>query len=143
MQHLKIESNILLIFLISLEKRVRQIGQCISGQTIRKALRNLPRVANKLTYSVIVNLGSIDLLQGRELVDMLSDLYKLNEMFSKKNIFPIYTTIPPLGNQMHNKELEKKRKAFNQNLRYQFDCIDIEHCFLNSLDQLIFDLYRL
>lgn len=95
-----------------------------------------------MQFSVIINLGSVDLLQGRELIDMMMDMIRLNDMLSGRDIFPILTTIPPLANQMHNKELERKRKAFNKFLFEKFHCIDIEDCFLNNLSQIMFELYQ-
>lgn len=115
----------------------------MSGQSIRRATKTISRVIDRTPYDgVVINLGSVDLLQGRELIDMMKDMYQLYEMLSTKNIFPILTTLPPLANQMHNHELEKKRKSFNLFLANEFDCIDIERCFLSSYNRILFDLYQ-
>lgn len=124
------------------ENKVQQVGQCISGQSIRSAVWNIPNYIDKLRDRVIINLGSFDLLHGKELIDMMSDMYRLSDILWGNNILPIVTTIPPLANHMHYSEMERKRKSFNQFLKEQFDAIDIEHCFLSTYGRIIFDLYQ-
>ncbi|KAJ6641991.1 Maternal effect protein oskar [Pseudolycoriella hygida] len=125
------------------KSRVKQIGYCVSGETIFRAIKRISSsVISDAYQGAIINLGSVDLLRGKELVDIKKDMVDLCEILCEKNIFPIVTTIPPLANQMHNKVLEQKRKAFNTFLLEKFDCIDIEPCFLSNLSHILFDLYH-
>lgn len=122
---------------------IRYIGHCVSGQSIRKAIVNISRTINEIRCDrAIINLGSIDLLQGRELVDMMRDLVQLNKILYERNIHPIFTTIPALANQMHNPRIQKNRIHFNNFIMNKFDHIDIDICFLSNLNQVSFDLYQ-
>ncbi len=115
----------------------------MSGQNIRKAVNLVSHNINKINQNgAIINLGSVDLLQGRELVDMAQDMYQLCAMLCDNGIFPVLTTIPPLANQMHNLDLENKRKLFNRMLMESFDCIDIELCFLSNCSSVMFEQYQ-
>lgn len=127
-----------------LESRIKQIGHCVSGQSIRKALNKVASSPKSITnYSAaVINLGTVDLLQGREFVDMAVDMDDMCRMLCDMNIFPIVTTLPPLANQMHNSQLEEKRKLFNSYVMKYFDCIDIESCFLTNLNRITFELYQ-
>lgn len=125
-----------------LENEIRQAGQCISGQTLRKAAKNIPRAIKYIRNEVIINLGSVDLVQGRELIDMINDTFQLYSILHNKNIFPIFTTIPPLANHMHYKELESKRKSYNIFLMKHFDYIDIESCFVTNYNRILFAAYQ-
>lgn len=126
-----------------LESRIKQIDRCISGQSISRAKKSILRIINGIHhYGVIINLGSVDLVQGRELIDMMKDMHELCDVLVKNQIFPILTTLPPLANQMHNVALESKRKAFNAFISTNFDYIDIEVCFLSNYGRIFFDLYQ-
>lgn len=120
------------------------IGHCVSGQGIRKAINNISRTINAIRCDrAIINLGSIDLLQGREIVDMTRDMVHLYNLLCEKNIHPIFTTIPALANQMHNPRIQQNRIYFNNFLMKKFDCIDIDICFLSNLNEVSFELYQL
>lgn len=77
--------------------RPRQIGLCVSGQTLRAA-------ASKLLYSpiqpvkknLIINLGSIDILLGRNIIDIQGDFVHLIDVCERKGLEPILCTLPPL-----------------------------------------------
>lgn len=126
-----------------LEKKIKQVGQCISGQSLRRAVTNISRVIGTFHHnSALINLGSVDLLQGRELVDMVQDIYRLCRLLCDNHIFPIVTTIPPLANQLHNPNLENKRKQFNNFLKEKFDCIDIEDVFYTNYCRVMFNQYQ-
>lgn len=126
-----------------LDNRIKQIGKCVSGQSISRAIKNISRTINEIHHDrVIINLGSVDLLQGRELIDMMKDMHELCDMLCRKGIFPILTTIAPLANQMHNTILENKRKSFNTYIMAYFDYVDIERCFLSNYNRILFDLYQ-
>lgn len=126
-----------------LENPIIRIGQCISGQTLQKAVKNVRRVIDQMNDKVIINLGSLDLMHGRELIDMMKDTFELCNILTRNNIFPVLTTIPPIANHMHNKDLDRKRKSFNMFLLENLDCIDIENCFLSNEGRILFNCYQM
>ncbi|XP_037045674.1 uncharacterized protein LOC119081063 [Bradysia coprophila] len=125
------------------KSKLKQVGQCISGQSLKRAVKNISRVINTIRHdAAVINLGSIDLLQGREVVDMIQDMFQLCQLLCDNDIFPIVTTIPPLANQLHNPSLENKRKLFNNFLEKSFDCINIEDVFYTNHNRVMFSQYQ-
>jgi OSK domain len=76
--------------------RVWQSGFCVSGQTIAEATKNLENVADN--EFVLLNVGSSDIIKGRELIELMLDMIKLWNVCVKQNLKLIMTTLPPLAN---------------------------------------------
>lgn len=72
-------------------------GHCVSGQTIAMALdelKNHPKSFRAQNY--LVNLGTMDILIGRDIYEIEADYHKLIETLLKMNKIPICTTLPPI-----------------------------------------------
>jgi maternal effect protein oskar len=83
-------------FRVVKRNHVLQSGFCASGQTIAEATKNLTKMdSNEL---ILLNIGSTDIVQGRELIELIIDMIKLWNICLNRNIKPILTTIPPLAN---------------------------------------------
>lgn len=135
---------------LSLSVRPKRIGLCVYGQTLQVA-------ANQLLYSttqpqkteLIINLGSLDILMGRELIDIEHDFVRLIEICEQKNIRPRLTTLAPLlqrGFKAHDKRICQTLLQFNRFIvdRYQdkYQVIDIWSCFTNERGKTLFDCYQ-
>lgn len=70
-------------------------GMCVSGQTIQEATAGLENLCGNQV--VIVNIGSIDIINGKELVEIILDVMRFLKVCQRKSIVPIITTLPPLG----------------------------------------------
>lgn len=70
-------------------------GMCVSGQTIQEATAGLENLRGNQV--IIVNIGSIDIINGKELVDVILEVMRFLKLCQKKSIVPILTTLPPLG----------------------------------------------
>lgn len=64
-------------------------------------------------------MGSIDIMQGRDLVDMRIDYAQLVNLCVKRKIQPIITTLAPLANTTHyqSRDMRDKLILFNNYLR--------------------------
>lgn len=112
-------------------QRVYQSGLCISGQTIRGAANRILQLPRD--EDVIINVGSVDLLHGRNLYDMYEDFIFLERCCLLRDINPIMTTLVPIANQMHNKALQLKLLVFNDKIRNcGFDYIDLYDCMVRD-----------
>lgn len=97
-----------------------QSGLAKSGLSIRGAINLLQSIAFFKTPSIVINVGSIDIMLGRNLVDMQSDYNELVDLCEKRNIQPIITTLAPLANSCHSRDIRNKLLKFNSYLRDKF-----------------------
>lgn len=125
--------------------RVRHCGFCVSGQTIRAAadmIRNAPCIP---ATSMIINLGTVDILHGRELCDMREDYHYLIDTCIERKIVPIITTIAPIANRNHTESIPKKTMLFNNFLLdffFQYKIIDIYSTMITFRGRTLFDCYQ-
>lgn len=111
----------------------------MSGQTIQEITQKVlhdPKILS--TNEVIVNLGSIDILLGRDLYDIKSDYKRLIQAIKKRNVLPVITTLPPIQhtNNKFKKIIYQTVLLFNQFLfdyfHKDFCVIDLWSCLLNN-----------
>lgn len=112
-------------------------GSCVSGQTIKEATAAIQNLSNE--QMIIVNIGSTDILNGKELIDIIFDTIRLMKTCAKKSIIPIFTTLPPL--KMHDRQENRPDvlEGFNDFLRdnpFNFPIIDISKIFVNRSGDL-------
>lgn len=125
-----------------LEGNIERIGLSISGQTIKAAWRNIFYSPFRFaTANVIVNIGTFDLLIGRSVEDMITDLTRLLNALKTKNQNAVLTTLAPLPNHLGN-EIDEKRKSYNKFIREEFPYIDIESCFLSNGSRVLRECYQ-
>lgn len=96
---------------------------------------------------IIINIGSIDILHGHDLVDMRQDFSNLIKICDDRNIQVTITTLAPLGNKIHLADDVRKLNSFNEFLLKRFcethQVIDIRPCMLHpNTTKLIFDCYQ-
>ncbi|XP_050070135.1 maternal effect protein oskar [Anopheles maculipalpis] len=72
-------------------------GLCISGLTLSEAAKRV-EIAPYIADHVIVNVGTVDLLHGREMIDLIHDFDQLVARFRERSVEPIMTTLAPIAN---------------------------------------------
>lgn len=123
--------------------RICQSGYCISGQTIRDVTHrvlNWPHLSN----NVIVNIGSVDILHGHNLFEMIADFRDMMCAFGQRGIHPIVTTLPPLANMTHIPDVVMTVAKFNEYLRRTYDyVIDLWDCLVDSKNsRILYECYQ-
>lgn len=91
------------------ENDVLYSGLCASGQTISLATERI-RKLEKMDRTVLVYLGSIDIIKGRRGVDMQKDFNEFINVCREKGIFPILCTLAPIPTH----QLGDRRWMLNQ-----------------------------
>ncbi|CRK87442.1 CLUMA_CG001243, isoform A [Clunio marinus] len=122
-------------FLRNRDAKVRQSGSCISGLTIAKATKQIEEITNPMIKHAIINVGSIDIAEGRQLIEMITDFFELLNTCELKSITPIITTLPPLPNySLFNKKaiLNDFNYFIRKNLSQQHSVIDLNLCMLTK-----------
>lgn len=72
-------------------------GLCISGLTLSEAAKRV-EMAPYIAEHVLVNVGTVDLLHGRVMIDLIHDFDQLIARFRERNVEPIVTTLTPIAN---------------------------------------------
>lgn len=126
------------------EGHVNHCGLCVSGQTIRSAAQRLRGYAD---MKIILNIGSVDLLHGRDFLDMREDFLHLMEICDQRNIQVIITTLVPLANVLNTEGSRAKWDAFNQFLIQTYSSshkvIHIHECMIDQRSRkTLFDCYQ-
>lgn len=126
-------------------QRLRQSGHCVSGLTIANATRRVREMDSEHVNHVIVNVGSIDIVQGRQLIQMVNDFMSLISILQHKEINPIFTTLAPLpGNADGNKK--ETLNGFNHFLRETvsegYSVIDLHKCMVKPDGTVDLNLYQ-
>lgn len=111
--------------------RILQSGFCVSGQTIAETNRNIRKLApNQI---ILLNVGSVDIAQGRELVDMVFEMLRLLKTCINNGITPILTTVVPLANYRLGNRVGVTN-SFNEFIvknPFNFPVIELHKLFLN------------
>ncbi|XP_059217719.1 maternal effect protein oskar-like [Stomoxys calcitrans] len=82
-------------------KKIVQSGLCVSGQTIKAALQRI-NALNDTGRSIIVNIGSVNIMKRRQMLQFQYEYRKLIKAMLKKGFKPILTTLAPLGNYAYD-----------------------------------------
>lgn len=125
-------------------RRLRRCGNCISGLRIRQATELIKRLDDSVEH-VIINVGSVDIAEGRDLIEMMTDLKELLYTCEQLSVCPILTTLPPLPNYL----LGIKKDilvGFNNILRHnistEYPVIDLNLCLLTHGKNTDLDAYQ-
>ncbi|XP_011188082.1 maternal effect protein oskar [Zeugodacus cucurbitae] len=124
--------------------KVLQSGLCVSGQTICGAIRRVRQLEDQCK-SVIVNIGSVDIMKGRSLVQIEHDFRELINLMFKKGFTPILTTLAPLANFAHDEHTKNKLERFNSFIKKEgkFSLVmDIWSCLVNERGHILFDCFQ-
>ncbi|XP_017123986.1 maternal effect protein oskar [Drosophila elegans] len=126
-------------------ERILQSGLCVSGQTINGARRRLKKVQLPAGTQIIVNIGSVDILCGRPLVQIEHDFRLLIKEMHSQRFVPILTNLAPLANYCHDKTMCDKIYRFNKFIRSEcchLKYIDIHSCLINERGIVRFDCFQ-
>lgn len=123
--------------------RVRQSGNCVSGLRISGATRRIMQM--RTPCDVIINVGSVDIAEGRQLIEMIEDFHRLLTACRMKDISPILTTLAPLPGHMLGNKHETWR-GFNDfirlNLSEHFSIIDIHKAMIRPDGVTDYNMYQ-
>ncbi|XP_068157691.1 LOW QUALITY PROTEIN: maternal effect protein oskar [Drosophila tropicalis] len=125
--------------------KVLQSGLCISGQTINAARQNVCHVELPEQTQIIVNIGSVDIMRGRPLVQIEHDFRQLIKEMHNRRFIPVITTLAPLANYRHDQPTCDKINRFNKFIRKEcrhLKVIDIHSCLINDKGIVLFDCYQ-
>jgi len=110
---------------------VLQSGYCASGQTIEEATQAIESIG--CNQMILLNVGSIDIANGKELIEMIQSMSRLMKTCKMNNIVPILTTLPPLSNyRFANRSIVTD--GFNEFLMknpYNFPVVQLHNAFTN------------
>ncbi|CAO1350563.1 unnamed protein product [Diamesa tonsa] len=122
--------------------RNKESGYCVSGQTIQEATAKL-RAHPPVSKYAMINLGSVDIANGRELIEITMDMIDLVRTCHDINILPVFTTLPPLVNYGFDDRKERLLE-FNNYIRlgYFGPYIELEEHFINRENNTLKHLYR-
>ncbi|XP_030374856.1 maternal effect protein oskar [Scaptodrosophila lebanonensis] len=126
-------------------EKVLQSGLCVSGQTIKAARRRLRSVQLNENTQIIVNIGSVDIMKGKPLVQIEHDFRQLLNDMHKRRFVAVLTTLAPLANYCHDKGICEKVLRFNNFIRNEgryTTVIDIHQCLVNEKGIVRFDCYQ-
>lgn len=120
---------------------------CISGQSIRDATERLKRYPNTNNMKIIANLGTEDILQGRQLADIVQDYINFERVCRARNVGLVITTLAPIANRMCLTEDTAKRRDFNDFLKKRFSkdyqIIDISPFMMDTITgKVLYDCYQ-
>lgn len=95
----------------------------------------------------MVNLGTVDILHGRDLADMCQDYINLVKVCNNRKIDMVITTLAPIGNRMHIETDKKKWREFNEFLVKRYSnkmlVIDIVPCMTTyNKDKILYECYQ-
>lgn len=126
-------------------KSPRQCGGCVSGLRISDATRFVYNMEEDAVDRIIVNVGSVDVAEGRQLIEMIHDTKEFLHACTQMQINPILTTLAPLPAHQHSNKKEVL-KGFNDFIRHCvssfFSIIDLNKGLLHNDGSINFNLYQ-
>lgn len=88
---------------------------------------------NECIKRVIVNVGTVDIARGRQLIEIIDDYLQLLAAFEHVGITPILTTLAPIPNHTHGNKLqilEDFNYFIRNTLAKSSSIIDLNKCML-------------
>lgn len=112
------------------------------GQKIRDAYSTIfdkQNVFKKCFKYILLNLGAIDILLGRNIIDIQADFARLIKAIQIIGLKPIITTLPPIrlaDNHPNSKEIYQTLLIFNNFLSTMYGqnhlVVDLCHIFIEA-----------
>lgn len=102
---------------------IQQNELCISGLSIQAAAKIIEYTFHFKSSKLVINVGSVDIVHGKDLKEMCSDFVQLIRACEMRGLDPIISTLAPLVNISHPKEVHDKLHAFNEFLLDKYFCI--------------------
>lgn len=117
-------------------------GLCISGLTLSEAAKRV-EVAPYIADHVLVNVGTVDLLHGREMIDLIHDFDQLVARFRERNVEPIMTTLSPIANSGGRTPMAERLLKLNEYIcRTCPRTIDLWKNFVHANGTVRFECYQ-
>uniref|UniRef100_A0AAG5CYX4 OSK domain-containing protein n=1 Tax=Anopheles atroparvus TaxID=41427 RepID=A0AAG5CYX4_ANOAO len=121
---------------------IEMSGLCISGLTLSEAAKRI-QVAPYIAGQVVINVGTVDLLHGRVMIDLIHDFEQLMARFRDRNVEPIVTTLTPIANSGGRTAIAERLLKFNEYIRRTCPrFIDLWRYFVNPDGSCRFELYQ-
>lgn len=126
------------------ESKVLSICNCVSGMTIRDVTKILQTPKRHVGEKVIVLIGSVDILQGRDFGDIIVDYLDMVKTFKNRGIEPVLCTLPPLANMMDMEQIKENVNKLNDFLRgnNHWNVFDLNKFFARNQGNPIMSLYQ-
>lgn len=125
--------------------RVKQCGNCVSGLKISEATERILKLDSNVVQHVIINVGSVDIAEGQELVAMIEDFAIMIDACIAVNVVPILTTLAPLPNYRWGNK-KKILIGFNHFIRMHvspiFAVIDLYKGMTHSYNRVDMNLFH-
>jgi hypothetical protein len=121
---------------------LRQSGFCVSGLTVRKASELVRKMDAEVYKTLLVNIGSVDIAEGRNLRQLLQDMIEFVRICKGKKIKVVLTTVPKLANGIKSENLIKFNDYLRSFTASEFPVIDLNLCLCNDDGTLDPDLYQ-
>uniref|UniRef100_A0A182P0C4 OSK domain-containing protein n=1 Tax=Anopheles epiroticus TaxID=199890 RepID=A0A182P0C4_9DIPT len=117
-------------------------GLCISGLTLSEAAKRV-ELAPFIADHVLVNVGTVDLLHGRAMIDLIHDFDQLVARFRERNVEPIMTTLTPIANSGGRTTMTERLLKLNEYIcRTCPRTIDLWKNFVNSDGSVRFECFQ-
>ncbi|XP_050085124.1 uncharacterized protein LOC126570985 [Anopheles aquasalis] len=117
-------------------------GLCISGLTLAEAARRV-EAAPYIASQVLVNVGTVDLLHGRQMIDLIQDFDMLMDRFRERNVEPLMTTLAPIANTGGRSVMQERLCKFNEYIRSSCpNYINLDRYFQNDDGSVRFECYQ-
>lgn len=121
---------------------IEMCGLCISGLTLSDAAMRI-QVAPYIAGQVLINVGTVDLLHGRVMIDLIHDFELLMARFRDRNVEPIVTTLAPISNSGGRTIMAERLLKFNEYIRRTCPrYIDLWKYFVHADGSCRFELYQ-
>lgn len=119
-------------------------GFCVSGQTIAGTAKRIKANVDKnRPQRALIYVGSMDIINGRELIEMITEFNILIKTCLEMNVGPILCTLAPIpSHQLNNRK--ETLKGFNEFLcinNYGLPIIDIYKGFVDKEDKHLAHYY--
>lgn len=95
---------------------IEMSGLCISGMTLSEAAKRV-QMAPYIASQVLINVGTVDLLHGRVMIDLIHDFEQLMARFRERNVEPIVTTLTPIANCGGRTPMAQRLLKLNEYIR--------------------------
>lgn len=122
-------------FKIDKSFRIRQSGHCVSGLKMKQATQRVLSLNVAEVKDVIVNVGSVDIAEGKQLIEIIHDFTELLAACDFKGINIIVTTLAPLPNYFVGNKLDILN-TLNHYIRTTVSneraVIDLNKCMVNK-----------
>lgn len=113
-------------------ENILQSGYCVSGQTIDRATETIKRMHPK--QMILLNIGAVDIMNGRELIELVISMMRLLKTCRSNNITPVLATLPAIANhRIYSRALiTTEFNKFLMKNPFDYPVIDLQEAFINS-----------